>query len=259
MRFKFSIMKNIQLYVLMLVLLASCKRKELQYYSGPNNIYFSTGIMPIAGWGTDSLSVSFTLTNNLQDSLVKIPVRVSGEASAADRSYTVKVASGSTAKEGIHYDFYREDFKIPAGKLSDSLQVMMHRTADLKSNVVSLVFQLVPDQHFVTNLQDIKLSNGKTSSFSQFRLFSSDILQEPLSWYPLYLGTFSAKKFYLMIQMLQIDPIEFSGPAFSHVEFQVVQNYGIAMQRYLNAQKLAGKTVYEDNGTEMVMGTGAQK
>lgn len=252
-------MKNIQLYALMLVLLASCKKKELQYYGGPKNIYFSTGIIPITGWGTDSLSVSFTLTNNLQDSLVKIPVRASGEASNTDRTYTVKVVAGSTAKEGIHYDFYQEDFKIPAGKLVDSLQVMMHRTADLKTNVVSLVFQLVADQNFVTTLQDMKLSNGKTSSFSQFRLFSSDILQEPLSWYPFYLGTFTEKKFYLMIEVLQFDPMEFSGPAFSNVEFQVVQNYGIAMQRYLNAQKLVGKTVYEENGAEMVMGVAAQK
>lgn len=254
-------MKKIQLYALMLVLFASCKKKELQSYSGPKNIYFSTGLVPITGWGTDSLSVSFTLTNNLQDSLVKIPVGASGDVSNVDRSYTVKVAAGSTAKEGIHYDFYKEDFKIPAGKLVDSLQVMMHRTPDLKTKAVSLVFQLIADQNFVTQLQDLKLSNGKTSSFSQFRLFSTDILQEPLSWYPFYLGTFSAKKFYLMIQVLQINPMEFSGPAFSNVDFQVVQNYGIAMQRYLNAERLAGRTVYEDpeKTVAMVMGVGAQR
>ncbi|HWW40214.1 DUF4843 domain-containing protein [Pedobacter sp.] len=252
-------MKKILLYVLVSLFFLSCKKKEIALYSGPANIYFSTSTDPIQNWGLDSLAVSFTLTKNLQDSLVKIPVRATGNVVNTDRPYTVRIASNSTAKEGLNYDFLQKDFKIPAGKLTDSIRILLHRSADLKVNSVSLFFQLEANQNFVTNIQNSISATGKTISPTKFRLYSSDILQMPLSWYPYYLGDFSAEKFYLMLQVLNIDPVKFSGPAFSNVTAAEVQNYGIAMQRYLNSQKAAGKTVYEANGNEMVMGTGAQK
>jgi hypothetical protein len=61
-----------------------------------------------------------------------------------------------------------------------------------------------------------------------------------------------------MIQVLNFDPIKFSGPAFTNISFAELYYYGAAMQRYLNSQKAAGKTVYEDNGDEMIMGPGVQ-
>lgn len=252
-------MRNILFYIMLGAVVCSCEKKQLALYSGPENIYFSTLLYPLTGWGQDSLAVSFTLTNNVQDSLVKIPVQATGKPVDADRAYALSVAPGSTAKEGVHYDFYKKDFIIPAGGLTDSIEVIVHRSPDLKNKEVTLFFELSPNQHFVTNLEAVKRNDGRVANFNQFRLFSSDILQEPASWYFAYLGTFSAKKFYLMLSVLDIDPIKFSGPAFSNVDFAVVQNYGIAMQRYLNSQRAQNKTVYEDDETEMIMGVSAQR
>lgn len=256
--FKTSKMKNIPLYALMIVLLSSCKKSAVELYSGPANIYFTTATNPIPNWGADSLAVSFFLTNNIQDSLVKIPVRITGKIVNADRTYTLKVTEASTAKEGLNYDFYRKDFKIPAGKLDDSIRIILHRSADLKTKAVLLAFQLVSDQNFVTNIQDVAQSSGLAVPVTRFRLFASNILQVPASWYAPYLGTFSEKKFYLLLQLLNVSPAKFIGPIFSNVTPGELQNYGIAMQRYLNGQKAAGKTVYEDNGDEMLMGVSAQ-
>lgn len=253
-------MKTVPFYIFILCLLVSCKKSEISSYNGQTNIYFSSALDPIPSWGRDSLSVSFALKALVKDSLIKIPVRVMGKPSDADRIYAIKIATGSNAKEGIHYDFYKENFTIPAGKLVDSLQVLLHRSPDLKNNGVSVVFELVPNNNFTTQIQNEKPVPGypKGYSFNTFRLNSNDILQMPESWIDYYLGDFTAKKFYLIGEVLGADLNKFSGPAFVNISFSDLLYYGVALQRYLNNQKAAGKTVYEVNGDEMIMGPGVQ-
>lgn len=121
------------------------------------------------------------------------------------------------------------------------------------------MIELVPNENFVTRMQTEKVAGtNSVLSLNTFRIFFNDILSQPETWADYYVGKFSIKKFYLMGQVLNLDLDKFSGPAYSQITFQELNYYGIAMQRYLNRMKSDGKTVYEDDGKEMVMGAGVQ-
>ena len=256
-------MKRPIIFILSAVLLAGgCQKKQIELYSGENTIYFTLAAdEPAFNSGKvkqDSLSVTFAYTTN-DDSVIKIPVRVTGAPATTSRAYQVKLLPGSTAKQGIHFDFIDKELTIPAGSNEDSIRIRLYRTADLKSNEVLLLLGLEANQFFTTRMGD-QAGTGGTSplSLNTFRIYCSDILKQPETWVDYYMGTFSAKKFYLIGQVLDIDLSRFSGPAFANISFQELLYYGIAMQRYLNRMRSEGHPILEDDGTEMVMGIGVQ-
>jgi hypothetical protein len=257
-------MKQRVIYFLIGMISTSClKQQDISNYSGEQTVYFSLAADPPPAFTNevrrDSATVSFGFSYGATDSLVKVPVKVTGLPVKLARSYNVKLAAGSSAIEGKHFDFAQKNFTIPADSVGDSVRLILHRTADLKTKGVMVMIELVPNENFSTRMQTEKIAGTNTVlSLSTFRVFFNDILSQPETWLEYYLGTFSIKKFYLMGQVLNLNLDKFSGPAFSQITFQELNYYGIAMQRYLNRMKSEGKTVYEDDGKEMVMGTGVQ-
>jgi Domain of unknown function (DUF4843) len=257
-------MKQAIIYFLIGITFTSClKQKDISSYSGGNTVYFSLAADPPAANTNqvrrDSLTVSFGFSYGSTDSLVKVPVKVTGLPVHVARSYNVRLAGTSGAIQGTHFDFAQKTFIIPADSLGDSVQLILHRTADLKTKEVMFMIALEPNENFATRMQTEKITGTNTLlSLNTFRIFFNDIISEPETWVEYYVGKFSIKKFYLMGQVLNLDLDKFSGPAFSQITFQELNYYGIAMQRYLNRMKSEGKTVYEDDGKEMVMGDGVQ-
>src|SRR5699024_2258140 len=110
-------MKYLLVIVTAVFCLFSCKKNNLEPYHGADNIYFSGAKLSSPD---DSMTVSFGLLPDIEDSLIKIPISVMGKPAEKDRPYKVKILDVSTAEEGVDYSFNKEDCFVPAGQLKDS-------------------------------------------------------------------------------------------------------------------------------------------
>lgn len=254
-------MKNIVYSLSMLMLLVvglSCKKSTLITYQGQPDIYFDDATRLPAFSGeiiSDSTIVSFAYSI-ATDSVSKIVIGVAGTKADHDRTYKLVVDPKSTAVPGKHYDALPTSFTIRKNKLKDTILLKMHRTVDLQTTESVLVLNLQSNENFVTSMADkiINKTTGKRYSYITYKVYINDIVKRPSGWFDTYLGVFSRKKLFLMVDVLSVEPSFFVGSP----SLGILGAYGKYMQRYLNDQKVAGKTVLEDDGTEMIMGPGVQ-
>lgn len=257
-----NFIRNISLVGIILSCLA-CSESEIETYSGEDSIYFTYPVygnsafeQTVISKAFDSLEVSFAYEapENVEF-LHKIPVAVQGQVADYNRVYRVGVTNNSTAQEGVHYELKKEQV-FEAGQNLDSLEITLLRTPDMKTDTITLTVELIPNDDFLVLMKDRELNaiTGEHMDVTKFNLHITDILNTPGGWYAYFLGTFSVKKLFLMCDLLNIEPEIFT----SFRSFGEYQYYGSFMQRYLDEQKEAGNTVYEEDGTEMVMGLGAQ-
>lgn len=257
-------MKKLKIFLLFLTLVSvlSCE-KDLKVYDGENNIYFLRSVSPdrvnsaLFDKIYDSLNVTFAFDPVITDSIVLIPVGITGMPASMDREFKVSVSTASTAVGGEHYATLPASFTMHAGKIIDTIPVKIFRTPDMQTNEVTIILELQPNEHFKTGMVD-KVANATTGqklSHTRFKLKANDVLAKPSKWIDAYMGTFTRKKLLLMSELLDIpvDALNQSATSVSQIIF-----YAKYMQRYLNEKKAAGETIYEDDGTEMAMGPYAQ-
>ncbi|WP_426484316.1 DUF4843 domain-containing protein [Flavobacterium sp. 2] len=256
-------MKKILILSITLLFIAgfsSCTKEEIETYSGKDNIYFSPAVVSYISLNgakvlTDSIGLSFSLDNpTITGRLFKIPIAVQGKASNVDREVKVSIDPSTTAIKGTHFTI-PDKIIIPAGKVVDTIRVQVIRTPDMKKSTFSLVFNLEENEFFKTEMKT-RVTNAltkKTMSFISFELTIDDLLSQPKGWIVGFFGTFSAKKFFMMCDLMHLDPVIFnSSPGAVGLSIPEVQYYQSFMKRYLVEQKAAGNTIYEENGTEML-------
>lgn len=241
---------------LSLIGLSSCSQEEIKTYKDTDNIYFSRAVFPLFSTDPviDSTGFSFGLENPLvKEKVYKLVMRVQGTVSTVDRKVKVTVDPSSTAILGTHFTL-PENIVLHAGKEVDTIPVTVRRTVDMKTNKFTLVLNLEENEFFSTKMQSkvINVITKKTINYIRFKLTVEDQLTQPKGWAAGFLGPFSAKKFYLMCDLMHLDPTIFNmspgGPGLSVPDVQYYQNF---MKRYLIDQKASGNTIYEENGTEM--------
>jgi hypothetical protein len=251
------------IYKLLLVLLpiiaVSCKKDTLLTYKGANNVYFDYITTSLNEY--DSLNVSFAYSDaSVTDSIIKIPLAVTGLASSTDRTYTIAVDPSSSAKAGTHY-VLPDTFTFHAGLLIDTLPVKLIRTPDLQDTSVMLMLDLKPNKDFTTDIQFLYDRVNDTLSALTFKLVVSDELTAGPYWtgiFAAYFGNFSVKKVKLMNQVVSM-PLNFWVDLTNLSLSAQAAYYAIAMSRYLRDQVTAGTPVYEADGvTLMVMGASYQ-
>lgn len=252
--------------VLPAVLLTACKKEGLITYNVPDNIYFNymAGVKPaeaIIGILNDSLNFTFSYSNaTVKDTLLPIPVMVTGAPANTDRSFRVTVASGATAVEGKHY--HLPSFVIHAGRIVDTMLIPVERTEDLRQREVAFTLQLQPDETFKTGIPYRINRYGDTVNALIVKIKFSDILSGGSNWasYAGYFGNFSEKKVMLMNQVVGL-PLDFWAPGttFDSEKMARATYYATTMSRYLKQQAAAGNTIYEADGvTPMIMGADYQ-
>lgn len=244
--------------VAMLVTAVSCQKKELMTYAGQPDIYFNAAAKLPSYQGeplVDSSQVSFSFITR-QDSVQKVIVAIAGAPVATDRIYKLTIDAASTATVGKHYDALPTSLMIQKNKIQDTLRIIFHRTPDLQTKAVTLILNLEPNENFVTEMKDkvTDVATGKRLSFIKHRIIIDDIIKKPRLWLDGFWGTFTRKKLFLMTDVLNISASYMD----ASITIAETQAYGKFMQRYLNEQKSAGKTVYEEDGTEMIMGPSSQ-
>lgn len=237
----------------------SCNQEEIETYHDTDNIYFSPSVflIPVNGTviTTDSTGFSFALDKpSIVDRIYKIPIRVQGKLSDVDRKVKVAIDSKSTAVEGTHFKL-PDNIVIGAGKEVDTIEVKVYRTADMKTNSFLLILNLQENESFTTNMKSkvINPLTNKTMSHISYKLTFDDKLSQPPGWFASFLGVFTAKKFFLMCDLMHLDPSMFNqklgSPGLSVADIQYYQNF---MKRYLADQKAEGNIIYEEDGKEMI-------
>lgn len=222
-------MKKGIIYIILLAFIlpfVGCKKAVPTLFAESDGIYFNTG---------DSLTYTFAkFPNRLTDTL-KIPVSVLGNAVNTDREIIVEkgTAPDANAIEGVHYKLL-PPYKMPAGKFSTVIPVVIYRTGDLDSITATFILQLKANDKFqagITSKTSLKVKVG--------------YLQKPPTWgefgglqwagYSANFGTWTKTKYKVILDALY-DPVsdstvsEFpyprtSPPAIYIQYLQLVKNY----------------------------------
>lgn len=245
------------LYISIIILIAaSCKREPLVTYNTADNVYFNckTGFSGFL----DSMGFSFAYSDaSIKDSILLIPIAVTGVPAATDRPFRLVVDPASTARAGIHYELPAP--LIHAGKVEDTLRIHFKRAADLASGEKKLILKLQANEFFKTDLQYRTMNNTgpDTLDILTFSISASDLLGSGPYWsfYGTYFGTFSIKKMQFIHDLLGM-PLDFWSEAPSNQRKSAAIYYASATSRYLSDQAAQGNIILDEDGTPMQMGPG---
>jgi len=254
----------------LLLFVSACKKGSLMTYDASDNIYFNyvASLDPVTYSDTVNLTFAFS-ANTVQDTLLKIPVAVTGTAKKTDRNFSVTVDPNSTAAASTDY-VLPSSFLVHAGKIEDTISILFKRTAAIKVAPVFLTLRLRENDQFKTQLiyrsrrqnQTNNIEPGDSSRMQTFKVNLSDMLQEGPYWdnYHYYFGDFSEKKVRLINQLTGM-PLDFWSTDLYSSNEQLVNAiyYGGFTFRYLSDQAYNGNIILEADGiTPMTMGANFQ-
>lgn len=236
----------------------ACKKEKLISLDAEASIYFFETNRPLHFQGEmlrDSTLLEFSHILK-GDSIQPIVIATISKASREDRPYLLAIESSSTAQEGKHYEILNKELMIRKNRVQDTLFIKWFRTDDMQQQVRNLKLTLKPNTHFNTNLREriMNPNTGEKISHIHYEVITHDMIPKPLFWFDPFLHTFSRKKFLLICEVFNMQPIYFINLS-SSSEMSAISKM---MQRYLNEQKAMGNIIYEENGEEMMMGSSAQ-
>lgn len=184
-------MKIKTLYILLLacltsVTLNSCNQNDyLQYDENQAYVGFA-----YPSYGNDSIVYSFALHPNVEEDIVKVPMKLFGYAASQDREVGVEVIeSVSTAKEGV--DFVIEQKRMEANAYKDSLVVKIKKSAEVETKDLVVKLRLCGNGLFAAAPIDAE----------SFRIILTSKLTEPTGW---PFGDYSVIKHKFVIQTIGI-------------------------------------------------------
>lgn len=237
-----------------ILLLAGCKT-EMMDYSGKPGIYFAVQVMPASGFGAledwayvDTTRVSFVKIAG-DDTTIVIPVRTLGYLEDYDRTFRFDILDTAkySAIPGVHYDEVETTGVIKANTMQTDLKFHLYRHESLKdtSYVIDLALRETAD--FSLPMPTWHALGGYTEGepkVTRHLIVINDAFYKPMNWYEEYFGTYSEKKFKLMLDV--------GGYTFEQFEDGEIMNSTARMTlaemmvSYLNDMEKMGMTVYED-------------
>jgi hypothetical protein len=167
-----------------LLVMAGCTKQTLMTYdqtASGSSIYFSQ--RTLTGVPITEQDIAFGyVPANIIDSVITLPVRVTGSPSDSDRVFALQMADTSTMQEGVDYDFYEQPV-IKAGTISSSVKIIIHRTDALRDSTKNfhLNMQLVPNENFNIDIPYVYASND-TLSILHYSITTSDWAGQSYLW-----------------------------------------------------------------------------
>lgn len=148
---------------------------------------------------TDSIFVNFSLLSQLyvDETVIKIPVNITGTPSGQDREYTVVISPDSEYDPNL---ITLSDAIIHANKYVDTLEVTIKNDEMLSSSIMELRLELMDNQNFEAG-----------NLFNQtFKISFSNQLLKPIWWdtWQRYFGIYYKEVYQAWIQLYQegLDP-----------------------------------------------------
>lgn len=250
-------MKIFPIYFLLIAaLVTGCAKSELLHYTEENNVFFS---YTRSGTNYDTIVINFAFRGNKTEDSAGFYVNLLGKVTADNRLFNMTADKATTAVADKHYRLpVTDSLFIPANTNQKLVPVRIFRPADLREKTVSLFLQLSPNNNFQTNMSAYDYAAANVVSATKLEIIIQDILTKPDLWdnNTSALGAYSRKKLELLIANQSLTLAKFyTGTLYSTTQ---LTNYSRQFQTYLNNQKNAGKTITEEDGTEMKMGSAVQ-
>lgn len=222
-----------KIYILLsvaLFLLASCHEDAIMTYKGDNYIQFSKPV-------TDSLICSFLIYPTLSKIEYPLAVELVGMPQQSDRKYKIEVDETLTNAPKENYEIPTEA-TFRAGKAIDTCWITLKKTPEISIKPVRLVLKLKESS-------DFRLGQ---SEYTKSIINISNVISQPEWWNTTvrryYLGIYSDKKYRLFIQVT-------GKVVLDNKNAEELRLYTLLFKYYLIKEKEAGRTVYENDGTEM--------
>lgn len=178
----------------LLALLASCEKEGLAEYDETLR-YLYIPHENEDGAVVDTVFFSFKQYVGINDSEIRFPIHLIGQALDKDATYRLEIIKERTTARPEDYTF-EEEQTFHAGLWTDYVCVTLHRTEHLATEKVAFAFRLIPNENF-----------GVGSFISQYTETLSasvgfcDMLSRPDWWEEdgivelFYLGKYSDKKY----------------------------------------------------------------
>lgn len=228
-----------KLFILAMVLglaFASCSKEEVPFYDVKNShfVMFDAAM-------DDTMEFTFMFHPEVVEGgsyEQKIPVSIMGQAVDRDREFKIEsfelnneAGSLEFAKAGTHFEL-PEKCVIRAGQFQDTIMIKFFRRPELKTKNLFFAIKMVANNEFKPGQEEYCVNC----------FYLTDKIAKPAWWsnfQSTYLGTYSDKKFALLIEVTgQSDWENFSAGE--------ARYYSIQFKRYLAKQKAEGNTVYEE-------------
>lgn len=262
-------MKTTQLIIVAGALLSlfACKQDTLELYHGKDAIYFQGAVVSdiytpkeIGNFSFGYLEPEITLATH------RIIVNAMGKSVSHDRPYTLDILPESDLVKGRDFDFEDPSFVIKAGQLKDTVQLVLHRTAELKEKDRFLYVKLNSNEHFSTEMNSQLVGSGETEEtryFTQYSFYANDIQGTPYFWDPLrsntantvigYLGTFSGKKFKLLVDYFDLNFDEVTAIGYGPAAVTILA-WSSGLKAYLDEMQAVGTPILDEDDQPMKLG-----
>lgn len=225
-----------KLYTLLLAIICfgmtfSCNRDDIMLYDSGDYIQFVKSV-------ADSSTYSFLAYPNDNQRLIPVVVEVIGKPSTLDRNYKITVAEEYTNATTANYGLPTH-FVMKAGEVIDTCWVTFKKTDVLRDTALRLALTLEATPDFML---------GQTECLGNI-LYVTNKISKP-DWWDMasysYLGAYSDKKYELFIQVTGIIDLDPDNA-------DECRHYTLIFKNYLLKEKDAGRTVYEEDGSEMTV------
>lgn len=249
---------SIRKYILTILLAAmmaagitSCKKSELQAFELPAMVHF---YKDLGNYSPDSSVYSFAIFSPalLQDT-VKLPVRIAGTMADKDRQIKLKaVADSSTAIEGTDYTIHAA--RIRAGRFTDTVYLVVKRTAEMKTKEKRLLLEIVPSEDLLPGIYNTPVGTGNNHlSGASVRMLVkiNDYLTKPGNWESMlvfFFGEYSQVKYKFIIDVTGRGEFLVGGRPGEMPYGQIVAYKQMLQQALIDYNKQHGDLIDENGG-----------
>lgn len=242
------------------LLLFACKKSTIPTYSGMEAIYFSNPVDTASIYDSTKITFAYDLSAR-KDTTIRLRVYSTGQVKDYDREFKLSIIDSLTnAKEGVNYSLLTNKLVIKAGTAFSYVYFKLNRTPEMVSKTYVINLLLEPNENFTTDYNwdwyNLNLKRGE--SLLRYTITFDDIFSQPKNWNPDNFGTFNRTKFNMVNDFFEIIIAEWNLQGGGTYLATVWGVYAKVFQRYLNDEKAAGRTIYDEDGSEMAMGKSAQ-
>jgi len=178
-------MKNIRKLILaafITLILASCAKDEELLFNDKNSIY-------VEYQDSTDYNFAYSPASIVKDSIM-LHFRITGTASASDRTFSVVPAAGTTAKLDYHYKL--GPLVIKANEYKVIVPIYLYRKAGLKDSLLKVVLEVQENDNFKQGL----------AKRQRYKFTLADIFSKPTNWettWATYFGGYSEVKFRFLL------------------------------------------------------------
>lgn len=239
-------MKNIILFLVAFcgIGLIACDEREIPLFEDSNEIYFNLPHVNTPRDDADTVLVSFFFYKESVNTLdIPLYVRLSGDLLQTPAAYLLEPVVDETSLPEENYSL--GEYMYPVGQTMDTITFQVFKSKRLESKIDTLTLTFKVNDIFQLGQQEYA---------KRVILVTAEALRP--EWWDrdfsfAMLGEYSAKKLRLFVNTVA-DEVE-DILHFDELDPALQRKACLRFKYWLEAEKEAGRTVYEDDGKEMTV------